>query len=150
MISSNIAFSFSFPWIHVLDLKILYLERSENLFQNASEVMEAPRMPDISKIIDNLAKLPTENLLILVALAAMALAAFAIYAVHSIASKKGRRLMPLTEWVRLPTAWIENNGLRHFRWGASGSDHIAALMSLMAIAHHGFESSKSISRPEET
>jgi len=44
--------------------------------------------------------------------------------------------MPLTEWVKLPTAWIENNGLRHFRWGTSGSDYIAALMSLMAIAHH--------------
>ncbi len=46
-------------------------------------------MPEISKIIDHLAKLPTENLLIFLALAAMALAAFAIYAVYSIASRNG-------------------------------------------------------------
>jgi hypothetical protein len=46
-------------------------------------------MQDISKVIDNLAKLQTDTLLVLVALAAMALAAFAIYAVHSIANRNG-------------------------------------------------------------
>lgn len=46
--------------------------------------------------------------------------------------------MPLAEWVKLPTGWIEDEGLRHFHWSAAygGSDDIAALMSLLAIAHH--------------
>lgn len=42
-----------------------------------------------------------------------------------------------TEWVRLPTHWIEQGGLKQFRWvGRTGSDHVAALMVLAPIAHH--------------
>lgn len=40
-------------------------------------------------------------------------------------------------WVRLPSAWIDAGGLQELRWkGAAGSDNTAALMTLMAIAHH--------------
>ena len=45
--------------------------------------------------------------------------------------------MPLQQWVRLPTAWIQSHGLRAFRWaGAERSDNTAALMLLLPIAHH--------------
>lgn len=42
-------------------------------------------------------------------------------------------MMP--QWVRLPSAWIEENGLAAFQWKDGGSDNTAALMALMAIAH---------------
>ena len=44
--------------------------------------------------------------------------------------------MPLKAWVRLPTAWIRDHGLKAFRWaGPARSDNTAALMLLVAIAH---------------
>lgn len=47
----------------------------------------------------------------------------------------GKRKRP--EWTKLPSAWIEDGGLRAFRWGGDeGSDNLAALMALMVIAHH--------------
>src|SRR6185312_8501369 len=46
----------------------------------------------------------------------------------------------LRDWVRLPTKWIREQGLTHFQWNAAtGSDHVAALMLLIAIAHHADE-----------
>jgi hypothetical protein len=51
--------------------------------------------------------------------------------------------MALREWVRLPSAWIEEGGLQRLRWSGgewdSGADCTAALMVLMAIAHHADE-----------
>ena len=46
--------------------------------------------------------------------------------------------MALREWVRLPTDWIiQEGGLRRLRWAQdTGSNNIAALMSLAVIAHH--------------
>jgi DNA-binding transcriptional ArsR family regulator len=47
--------------------------------------------------------------------------------------------MAMDQWVRLPSAWIEQGRLRELRWtksGHSGSDNIAALMVLSPIAHH--------------
>lgn len=45
--------------------------------------------------------------------------------------------MAMKEWVRLPTKWIQSGGLRSFHWDANrGSDNIASLMALLAIAHH--------------
>jgi len=46
--------------------------------------------------------------------------------------------MKMQEWVRLPSAWIDEYGLRTFVWGddGRGSDFMAALMALAAIAHH--------------
>ncbi|MCA9466914.1 MAG: hypothetical protein KC643_15925 [Nitrospira sp.] len=46
--------------------------------------------------------------------------------------------MKLQEWVTLPTEWIENKGLKNFKWGSAGegADNIAALMILIALAHH--------------
>lgn len=46
--------------------------------------------------------------------------------------------MALPDWVRLPSAWIEANGLQQLRWGGEGkgSDNTAALMALAVIAHH--------------
>jgi hypothetical protein len=45
--------------------------------------------------------------------------------------------MPLQQWVKLPTAWIQSHGLRAFRWaGVDRSDNTAALMLLLPIAHH--------------
>lgn len=46
--------------------------------------------------------------------------------------------MALPDWVRLPSAWIEANGLQKFRWAGDGkgSDNTAALMTLAVIAHH--------------
>lgn len=44
--------------------------------------------------------------------------------------------MTLQSWVKLPTAWIENRGLRSFRWGPrTGSAGISGLMVLMVLAH---------------
>lgn len=43
----------------------------------------------------------------------------------------------LLSWVKLPTAWIEDGGLKEFKWlPGSGADNIAALMTLMVLAHH--------------
>ena len=46
--------------------------------------------------------------------------------------------MTINDWVTLPTSWIEEGGLKKFKWGSGGegSDHIVALMVLVAIAHH--------------
>lgn len=44
--------------------------------------------------------------------------------------------MTLSEFVQLPTEWIEQGGLKEFRWMAGqGADNIAALMVLASIAH---------------
>lgn len=43
----------------------------------------------------------------------------------------------LPKWVRLPSAWIEEGGLKEFKWDrGEGADNIAALMALTVIAHH--------------
>ena len=47
--------------------------------------------------------------------------------------------MAMRDWVRLPSAWIEQGGLRRLRWSGeepTGSDNIAALMVLSPIAHN--------------
>jgi hypothetical protein len=46
--------------------------------------------------------------------------------------------MELQEWVRLPSAWIQQSGLRELQWGRDGrgSENVAALIALTAIAHH--------------
>lgn len=46
---------------------------------------------------------------------------------------KGYRFPP---FIKLPNGWIENGrGLHRFNWKDGGSDHTAALMVLLAIAH---------------
>lgn len=50
--------------------------------------------------------------------------------------------MPMRNWVRLPSKWIEDGGLKPLQWtksGTSGSDNIAALMVLSPIAHNADE-----------
>jgi hypothetical protein len=48
--------------------------------------------------------------------------------------------MALRNWVRLPSGWIEEGGLRELRWNkGEGADNIAALMALCVIAHHANE-----------
>lgn len=48
--------------------------------------------------------------------------------------------MALKAWVRLPTEWIAEGGLKNFRWEqARGSDNAAALMLLIVIAHRADE-----------
>src|SRR5258708_24216998 len=47
--------------------------------------------------------------------------------------------MPMREWVRMPSTWIEEGGLKSLQWTkteTSGSDNAAALMVLAPIAHH--------------
>jgi DNA-binding transcriptional ArsR family regulator len=47
--------------------------------------------------------------------------------------------MKMREWVRLPSRWIEDGGLKQLQWTnseGSGSDNLAALMVLAPIAHH--------------
>ena len=39
------------------------------------------------------------------------------------------------EWVRLPTGWIREGGLKSISWSNQGSGGIAALQLLIAIAH---------------
>lgn len=41
------------------------------------------------------------------------------------------------EWVRLPVGWIAHEGLKEFKWanGGPGSDQVAALMTLVVVAH---------------
>lgn len=42
----------------------------------------------------------------------------------------------MLDWVRLPTQWIQDGGLKELRWDAGeGSDRVAALMVLIALAH---------------
>lgn len=46
------------------------------------------------------------------------------------------------EWVKLPSEWIDDGGLRAFKWGGPGGDganNTAALMALIALAHHAEE-----------
>jgi DNA-binding transcriptional ArsR family regulator len=46
--------------------------------------------------------------------------------------------MAMQDWVRLPSKWIEDGGLKGLEWTnarGNGSDNIAALMVLAAIAH---------------
>jgi DNA-binding transcriptional ArsR family regulator len=48
----------------------------------------------------------------------------------------------MRDWVRLPSGWIEERGLRELQWTRSettGSDNAAALMVLAPIAHHADE-----------
>lgn len=47
--------------------------------------------------------------------------------------------MKLRDWVKLPSAWIEAGGLKAFMWKEGRSGHTAALMLLLAIAHHARE-----------
>ena len=43
----------------------------------------------------------------------------------------------LKPWVKLPTAWIEDGGLKNFRWKpGEGATNVASLMLLMVIAQH--------------
>lgn len=43
----------------------------------------------------------------------------------------------LRNWVKLPSAWVEQGGLREFQWGKTGgSRQAAALMVLLGVAHH--------------
>ena len=45
--------------------------------------------------------------------------------------------MALKVWVKLPSVWIEEKRLREFRWArGEGANNVAALMTLMVIAHH--------------
>jgi hypothetical protein len=47
--------------------------------------------------------------------------------------------MSMRNWVRLPSQWIDDDGLWDFQWGGgapAGSDCAAALMVLAPIAHH--------------
>jgi hypothetical protein len=56
--------------------------------------------------------------------------------------RSGATLMALKQWVRLPTAWIEDRGLSAFRCAAGErSDNTAALMLLAVIAHHADDES---------
>ncbi len=48
----------------------------------------------------------------------------------------------LRHWVKLPTRWIEDGGLRNFRWAhGEGGTNLAALMGLTVISHHADERS---------
>jgi len=42
------------------------------------------------------------------------------------------------QWVKLPNGWIENRGLRQFKWGRNGigSTNVASLMLLIVLTHH--------------
>lgn len=42
----------------------------------------------------------------------------------------------LLPWTKLPNGWIEDRGLRGFRWaGGQGADDLAALMTMTAVAN---------------
>ena len=43
--------------------------------------------------------------------------------------------MAMQKWVRLPSSWIDDGGLKDFTWKNGGSDNVSALMTLIAIAH---------------
>lgn len=47
--------------------------------------------------------------------------------------------MKLRDWVKLPSGWIETGGLKAYQWKKGGSGYTAALMLLLAIAHHARE-----------
>jgi hypothetical protein len=51
--------------------------------------------------------------------------------------------MRLSPWIRLPSYWIIEKGLKQFTWhhGGQGADNTAALMALTAIAHVADEES---------
>jgi hypothetical protein len=51
--------------------------------------------------------------------------------------------MTMQQWVKLPTAWIrEKKGLQDLRWTSDqGANNLAALMTLVVIAHHADEDS---------
>lgn len=43
----------------------------------------------------------------------------------------------LRTWVRMPSPWVQNYGLRRLKWATGqGSNNTAALMVLVAIVHH--------------
>lgn len=43
----------------------------------------------------------------------------------------------LQKWVKLPTGWINDGGLKDLRWKAgSGGTHIGSLMTMAALMHH--------------
>jgi DNA-binding transcriptional ArsR family regulator len=48
-------------------------------------------------------------------------------------------MTPRREWVKLPTHWILNRGLRAITWNKGGSAHTAALMLLITMAHYADE-----------
>jgi len=53
--------------------------------------------------------------------------------------------MALREWVKLPSEWIEDGGLRQLRWrDGEGADNTAALMTLAALAHHADDESGAV------
>src|SRR5688500_17993540 len=45
--------------------------------------------------------------------------------------------MKPSDWVRFPARWIGEHGLKEFKWahGGPGADQLAALMTLIVIAH---------------
>ena len=44
--------------------------------------------------------------------------------------------MNMRKWVKLPSAWMEQGGLKLFRWGrGAGAAETAALMALLGLAH---------------
>jgi hypothetical protein len=47
--------------------------------------------------------------------------------------------MPLRNWVRLPSDWIQQGGLTRWDWDSDGSDATSGLMILLALAHHAIE-----------
>jgi hypothetical protein len=52
--------------------------------------------------------------------------------------------MVMRDWVRLPSGWIKEGGLRGLRWTGvetetHGADNVAALMVLLPLAHHADE-----------
>ena len=47
--------------------------------------------------------------------------------------------MARREWVQLPTAWINDGGLKNFGWKKNGSAKVAALMLLIVIAQRADE-----------
>jgi DNA-binding transcriptional ArsR family regulator len=48
--------------------------------------------------------------------------------------------MAMKAWVRFPTAWIEDDGLKRFCWEPEkGANNVAALMTLLVIGHHADE-----------
>jgi len=44
--------------------------------------------------------------------------------------------MKLPQFTKLPVAWINEGGLKLFRWDSEGSDNLAALMMLTVIVNH--------------
>jgi hypothetical protein len=48
--------------------------------------------------------------------------------------------MAMKAWVRFPSGWIADGGLKQFRWEKEkGANGVAALMALMVIGHHADE-----------